>query len=466
VTLNPTARARFAEGYQVARRFAADGLALFGSLLLLALYLLPNVASPSLLVKIPNVLTTSLVIVIGSMAFVGWNVARRTPLDAIFVGWIFLAFASHIFATIVLDRQLPDVSLYGYVVFILAMWAAFRAGFAIVKISPGFGPIALCLALVFVLLLSAGLGIAQAVGPFRVQATELATKFTASEANVLEGAMNGRPTGIFGGPNLLGYANFIGALTAISFGVVYARRAKWWHILGIMSLLGVFGFGILEAQSRTWVVLFAFAVLGYGLALRRLGASHGAMATFVVLFLGVAAGGFVTFQIGKLNYVEGTLKRSIMEDESLRIRQQAYEMAANIAVDIAPLGTGVGQANQERLMYQSGYDRYWVIGVDNEWVNMYLAHGVWGPALVALFFVAGFRGVAPARRSPNPASSLVGWLATFILWAGLLVSVGGVRIAKYESGIFVTLILGAAFGSAEPTVRFPNVRLDARKAAA
>lgn len=435
------------------RDFAADGLALFGSTILVLLYILPVVLHPTIFVPIPNVLIVGMGVTVASLPFAGAAVLRRTPFDLLFSIWAILVVLSHIYAIVALDRQLQESSMIVYITFVLAMWVAFRAGYAMVTASPTFGPMALMIALVLVLFASAVLGIFQAIGPVKQQAVEFGARFTGSLNNVLEGSAIGRPTGVFGGPNILGYANIVGGVCLVGIGVVYAKVLRPWHVLLIMATLGVFGLSTLLAQSRTSLAVFCLVVFGFGIALRRLGAHRASMATYVALCLAVGSVGMVVMQESKLDYVGDTLTNDISKDSSVLYRQQTLKMAANIASDIAPLGTGVGQANQEQMVRLPGYDRYWTMAVDSEWINAYLAHGVWGPLFIGMFFVYGFRGAARARRSLRPVARMLGSVATTALLVNLIVGFGGVRIGKYETGIFIALLLGAAFAASDEDLR-------------
>lgn len=455
MTLDAKGLRRFRIDREAVRRFVADGLALFGSLALLGLYILPLVFRPTIFVPVPNAFFVSSTIVVFGIGFAGWSVFQRTAFDSVFFIWAVLAAASHIYAVSVLDRQLSEVWLYIHLVFVLTMWMSYRAGFAIVKVSPTFGPIALLVALLFTLLCSATLGILQAVGPVRVAAVELGLKFSGSVANVLEGATYGRPTGVFGGPNILGYANVVGSLCLAAIGTAYARVAKPLHVFLIMGGLGVFGYSTLLSQSRISLAVYVLIVLLYGLALRRYGAPRSALGAYVALLFAVGVVGMSAFQLAKLSYVEGTFQNDITKDSSLLVRQEALKMAGDIAVEIAPLGTGVGQVNQESLLIKRGYDRYWTIGVDNEWVNIYLAHGVWGPVFLAVFFVLAFRATSRARHSLLAAGRLIGIVATTLLVANFILGFTGVRIAKYDTGIYLTVILGAAVAAAGQPSRRP-----------
>ena len=433
--------------YEAARRFAADGLALFGALAIFALYVAPVFLHPNILVPIPNVLIFGVALIVGGLAFVGPLALRRTPMDLLFAFWLILAIASHVYATTLLDRQLlPDV-LYTYLVFILSVAVSFRAGFAIVKISPAFGPIALLMGLIFVLFCSAFLGILQSVGPVKQQAVNFATNLGASSAKILEGASNGRSTGVFGGPNIQGYANVVGSMCTIAVGIALARVSRPWHVLLVMAVLGVFGYSTLLCQSRTSIALFCVAVMVYGLALRRLGSSRASLATYIVLCLAVGGGGMIVFQTSKLTYVESTFQTDITKDESIIFRQRAILMAANIAGDIAPLGRAEGQVNQTDTESARGYDRYWTFGVDNEWINIYLTHGVLGPVLIALFYFLGFRASLRAQKSLHTPTRMIGLAATLSLALALFFSISGVRVAKYETAIFLSVILGGAFAA-------------------
>ena len=449
-----------AETFEAVKGLAGDALALFGSLVLFLLYIVPVTLRPTVLVPVPNVLTFSIVLVVGSLPFVGMRAMRRTPFDYLFLVWMLMAVVSHVYATTALARQLPDTSLFTYLAFIAAAWASFRAGFALVTVSPRFGPIAIAISMLFILTCSATLSIFQGVGPFKQAAFDLAGRFSDTKNNLLEGAVVGRPTGMFGGPNILGYANCIGVLVLVAIGVTFARNSKPWHVLLIMATLGVFGYSTLLAQSRSSLVIYVLAVAAYGFFLRRRGASNASLSTFALLFVTVGLVGVSAFQFAKLSYVENTFSNDIQKDGSYLLRQKALSMAADIAVEVAPLGTGVGQANQANLMAPTGYDRYWTIGVDNEWVNIYLSHGVWGPALMAFFFVFGFRGALRIRKSPRTGAQLVGVIVLAILAMSFVISFTAVRFAKYETVVYTCVFLGAAFASADRLPRRPDALAD------
>jgi len=68
----------------------------------------------------PNVFLPSIVVIVGSLIFLGSQAFTITRLDYVFVLWFTLAYASHIYATMILDRSMRPGVLDGVVLLILA----------------------------------------------------------------------------------------------------------------------------------------------------------------------------------------------------------------------------------------------------------------------------------------------------------------------------------------------------------
>jgi hypothetical protein len=434
------------------RTFFANGLVLASFPILIGLYLVPSFFGQPL---VPNVIGPAIAIIVLSTLFVGVRAFTVTTFDYLFFAWVGLAVASHIYANAILTRGLPDSMLYLNVGFIVSMILMFRAVFCLSLVSPDFATRVFVATMIGFLSLAAVLGLMERFGPNPQAAINLASALAPVKAKVLEGATYGRPTSIFGGPNLLGFSDSVLTCFALGWGLTGIRRINYLKVMAVMALFAFATISALASQSRSTILLMAFFPLVFGIQLRRRAADQTNTALFAAFLAIGVLGVLYVLQNGRYDYLTSVQNTGIQNDLSYQVRVKALSQVSNVAADLAPLGSGEAQANNPHLEYTLGYDRYGTLGVDNEWANAYEGFGVWGPLFLIALFGVWMAYDARLRGDPRLCANLIFYTSAAFLVLILVLSPGAVRVMKYETAGFAYAILGclAAWHTLTPRVK-------------
>jgi hypothetical protein len=420
--------------------YFANALILAGFPLLIGLFLLPGfLAKPPLF----NVVLPSMAIIVLSMLFVGIRAFTVTPFDYLFVGWGALAIASHIYANAYLNRSLSDTYLYVNASFILSMALMFRAVFCLILINPAYSTRVFVITVIGFLCATAVIGLMERFGPNAPGAIRLSTLLAPRKEKVLEGAGEGRPTSVFGGPNLLGFADCVLTCFALAWGMTAIRKINYVKVIAVMGLFALASLSALASQSRSTILLMAIFPLIFGIQLRRRASDQANTALFAAMLLVGVIGMLYVFQKNRFDYLTSVSHTGIAHDISYETRLQALSEVARISPEIAILGSGVAQSNNPHIEYTQGYDRYGTLGVDNEWANAFEAFGVWGPLFLIVLFGVWVAQAVRLRGDPRGDAALIAYASLIFLGLILVVSPGAVRVMKYETAGFTFTLLGA-----------------------
>jgi|GEM_PF-3474036 len=418
--------------------------ALFATSLILVLSVVQTIGSFS---NIPNTIPPSILVVVGSMIFIGSKALSITRLDWIFGVWLLLAFASHIYATCVLGRDdfRPD-TLNSIVYFILDCYLLYRAVFCIVLVNPKNGSL-LIVGMLVVILCGVGiLGVMQRYGPGKSFAITVGSHLSRTPKSVVDAAAISRPTGVYEGPNMLGYAVSIMVCCVLGWSMIDLPKITLWKTFTVTGLCGLAIFAALASQSRQTVLILALCPIFFGLQLIRFARDRRTVFLFSVLSLvGLTAGGVIVLK-SKSDYLASVSHTGIQHDVSFEVRVMALQQLKEIAIEIAPFGAGISQVNYPNGELTQGYNHFTVIDIDNEWANIYEAFGVWGPLFLMTLFLCWYRHAASLLNSHHPEARAIARIALWILLLDVLISPSGVRVFKLDPACFAFIFLGAASG--------------------
>ncbi len=420
--------------------YLANALILAGFPALFIFFLLPTIMARE---AIPNVVWPASAIVLVSLLFLGSRAFIVTTFYYLIAAWLALSVLSHLYALGVLDRALEPYYLYANLGFVLAMALVYRAVFCMVLINPRFATRVFVATVIFALSGAAVLGLMQRYGPGADWAMKFATRFAPAKDKVLEGIQNGRPTSIFGGPNLLGFADTILACFALAWGLTDIKRITPPKVMLVMALLGLATMSAVASQSRSTVLLLLPFPVIFGIQLRRRAENQFNTVLLCALVVISSLGFLFVLQTGRFDYLYSVRHTGISHDLSYTVRVQAIGQLERISPEIAPLGSGIGESNIPHMDYTLGYDRYSTIGVDNEWANAFEAFGVWGPIWLLLFFGVWARYLYRLRGDRRYDPAFIFYLGATLLVSIVILSPASVRVLKYDTGGFLFFELGA-----------------------
>lgn len=392
---------------------------------------------------IPNVFWIAPGVVVASMLVLGSKAMARTPFDIFFVIWAALALGSHIFATEVLKRGLDQGYLFGNLAFIFSMAALYRAVFCLILLNPKYSTRALFITLGSLLVGAVVIGLMEKFGPGKDWAMKFSALVSPLTVDALDAASVDRPSSIFAGPNLLGYADTVLACIALGWGFTETRRTSLWKAAAVIVLICLAIFSAFVAQTRSTIILLLVFPVIYGIQLRRKAADQRTVMLFIALLFAAVIGIGSLLESGKFSYIKEVSQIGLAKDPSYRVRLEVLHDLERVAVEIAPFGTGVGQANSRNVESTTGFSRYNSIGIDNEWANAYQEFGVWGPLFVGVFALVWWRQSVMMSRDGQPESRLAPCIAVCLLLSMLLLSPSAVRLLKYETSGYTFVLLAA-----------------------
>ena len=422
------------------RGYLSNAIILAAFPIIIGLFLLPGFfAKPAL----PNVIWPSAAVIVLSLLFLGSRTFTITTFDYLFVIWGALAICSHIYALAVLNRGLGEPYLILNAGFILSMTLLFRAILCLILMNPPFATRVFVATVIGCLCATALLGLVERYGPNAAAAIKLATVLAPNKEKVLEGASGNRATSVFGGPNLLGYADSVLTCFALGWGLTRIRDISYVKVIAVMALFALAAVSALASQSRSTLILMAVFPLAFGIQLRRRATDQLNTALFAGLLAVGVLGLLYVLQTGRFDYLTSVKNTGIRNDLSYRVRVEALSQVARISPDIAVIGSGVAQSNNPHMEYMLGYDRYGTLGVDNEWANAFEAFGVWGPLFLVVLFGVWVAQAMRLRGDPHYDANLIFYISISLLALILVLSPGAVRVLKYESSGFTFSVLGA-----------------------
>lgn len=410
--------------------------------------ILPNVYSVEVLsVRFPNILTWSVVYILVSLVYVGRRALRMTVVDVVVYLWMLLATASHLYASIFLERLMFEQYLLGYLIFLVSMWSAYRVTFAAVILRPSVAIKFFQNTLLIIFMVGGVMGILQTFGSIGPAVTSFAASFSGIGRNVLEGAGTGRPTAWYGGPNIFGFFNALGVAVLAGWTMARARTINNAQTAFILAGLATLTYSTVNSQSRTAVfsIIVTLAILLVTLLRAK---QYAKVITAVAI-----VGGIVTLAIvlggDRFSYLTGTFEQDLTRDSSYLVRQLSFVKLAGVANEAAVLGLGVSQVNNPAILGISGYDYFYVPGVDNEWANIYQAHGVMGVVLILSLYLTIARLALANIRDAELRVRTLGYQAMSILVVLAVNSPAAVRMGKGETAGIMFAFMGILAGVRE-----------------
>jgi hypothetical protein len=390
----------------------------------------------------PPVFILSLGVIYVAYLFAGPRVLGRTALDWIFLLWFLLSLTSYFSMAYDLNRIIRENDFINFSLFLFPAWAVYRALYALTILHPRVAINTLLVSLGICLLGTAFLGILQSQGPLRVWATEFAFKYGIGSTNILAGASEvvDRPTAVFGGPNIFGFVNTIGAAICCGTALAMGRRLKEWQALVSLAALAVFAYANVNSQTRSAVFLISLL----GLAVMTLIVRTGKVRVMVIAgmaFILVVLGMVATARSGNYSYLTSIFETGLANDESYRIRAASAERVAILAPDIAKIGAGQDQWAQT---LNTNYD-YYAQGnnaADNAFVFAFFVLGVPGVIHMILMHAVALWMVLKLKIDEKGFLARLKYCSVLIISLFIVVTPVAIRHAKLETFVFFVMILG------------------------
>jgi len=391
----------------------------------------------------PNVFLPSIVVIVGSLIFLGSQAFTITRLDYVFVLWFTLAYASHIYATMILDRSMRPGVLDGVVFFILAMYLFYRAVFSLILVSPKIGSRLYIAILVAFLTGAAVLGLLQRYGPGAGTALAIGSALSAAPTDVAMSSQGDRTSGVFAGPNVLGYANSVLVCLVLGWAMAGIGRIGPWKTFSVMFICGLAFLSVLASQSRSTLLALPLCPLFFGYLLVRFARDRRAVFVFGMLCVfGLLGMGFV-LQRSRSTYLEGISHTGLTHDFSYEDRVRALGQLEQFAYAIAPFGAAVSEANNPYGAHLTGFGYYNTVEVDNEWANSYEAFGVWGPLWLCVLGLTFFQLIRAGFNDQHEEYRALARIAMWICIFLVIFSAGSVRIFKNDTAGFIFSVFAA-----------------------
>lgn len=390
----------------------------------------------------PPVFLISLFVVFCARILAGPKVLGRTALDWIFLAWFLLSLASYFNMAYSLNRIVRENDFIAFSLFLLPAWSVYRALYAMTVMHAKVAVNTLLISVGGCLLGTAVLGILQAEGPLRVWATEFAYTYGAGSTNILIGASElvSRPTSVFGGPNLFGFVNTIGAAICCGTALAMGKRLKEWQALIALGALAVFAYANVTSQTRSSVFLIALLGLAVMVLIVRTGKVR-VMVVAGMAFLLVIIAMVATARSGNYSYLTSIFETGFENDVSYQLRAESAGKVSMLAQDIGQLGAGQDQFAQS---LNTGYD-YFAQGnnaADNAFVFAFFVLGVPGVVHMILLHFFAIWMVLRLNIDGQGFIARLKYCAAIIITLFIVVTPVAIRHAKLETFIFFVMILG------------------------
>jgi hypothetical protein len=393
---------------------------------------------------LPNFVGPGILVILGSIMLVGKRALTITSFDYFFFGFIFLSVTSHIFADEFLYRSLGLGVLQTNVQFILEMAVLFRTFYCLVYISPKLGSKMFFGGCMATFLLVCLLGVTQRFGPGKATAIHIGSGLTLSSYRVFIAAtQENRASGVFSNPNILGYVACILAAFALGWGLTELKKLKPWKTVAVILLIGLSFLTVVACQSRQSLIPLVFApvIFAVGVQLRSLDIRN--IVVLGVLFAIAGAGLTIAISESKSNYLTSITKTGLKRDASVKAREGELKKLVAVDGEIAAGGVGQSMSNVSEMLMLSEHSYYNTGEIDSEWGNIFEAFGIWGPVLLAIFYVMTVLDSRYVFRLPDSDAKMIALISFGFLAVNLALTISAVRVSKLESGGFTFMMLGA-----------------------
>jgi hypothetical protein len=393
---------------------------------------------------IPNVVAPSCWVILGAMTLVGSRALMITSFDYYFLGFMLLSVTSHIFANEFLFRQLGMTELEGNFKYILTVLLVYRAHFCMVYLAPKIGSRLLIASEITVLTFVSLLGIVQRFGPSKATAIHLGGAITIYGQQISDAAtVFNRPSGVFTNPNILGYSACVLTAFVLGWGLERVNMIRPWKTAAVVVLLSIAILCSVACQSRQSFAVLVFTPIVFAIGVR-LNAKDGKNMAVLSVLVAVAAFGLVTAATStKSDYFTHVFSKGVKKDESYLARTEEYKKLQQISTEIAAGGTGQSMSNVNEVLLASEHSRYNTEVIDSEWGNMFQAFGVWGPLLLAIFFLLTARDTRQIWQIDDPDARMIAIASAMLLGVNLMLTAAAVRVSKFETSMFTFELLGA-----------------------
>lgn len=391
----------------------------------------------------PPVFLLSLGVICVAARLKGARVFGRTAIDWLFLAWFFLVLASFFNMAYIHNRIVRENDFINFFLWFLApAWTVYRAIYAMTILNPKVTVNTLLISMGSCLLGTAVLGILQGQGPLREWATMFAYNYGVGSFNILLGASEliDRPTSVFGGPNLFGFVNTIGAAICCGTALAMGRRLKEWQALISLAALAVFAYANVNSQTRSSVFLIALLGLGVMTLIVRTGKVR-VMILAGMAFVLVIVAMVATARSGNYEYLTSIFETGLENDVSYQLRATSAGKVATLAPDIAILGAGQDQFAQS---LNTNYD-YFAQGnnaADNAFVFAFFVLGVPGVVHMVLLHLMALYMVLRLKIDDQGFIARLKYCSAIVVTLFIIVTPVAIRHAKLETFIFFVYLLG------------------------
>jgi hypothetical protein len=371
----------------------------------------------------------------------GRSVWTRHIFDVWFAVWLLLALCSQLWASTVLYRVFSLEDTKSVVLTVFSPWLMFRSFFALGFCYPRTVPRQAINAMLVALGFLTFIGVCQWIGPGPVKSLAGAIAIVLSPNRFdIEGNENlfgsvMRVQSFAASPTYFGY--YCSVAVSLVCGIIVARRQnldeKW--ALKMIPLLFFYLIGMVAAQARLTLGFCIVAIVYTGYICFKAGKPKpGAM---IILFLSIGlVGTLAKLDESRRDYLlsifqQGSSASSPVADTSVTVRAQSFENAWNNRNRLATLGAGWTERSVITKT-QSGDIFDTANGVDNSWMNAFIANGI--PGVLHFFFllVLSYRVVIDRRWDKVPNVAVYRWICMFLFLNFALMSAGATRYAKID----------------------------------
>jgi len=370
----------------------------------------------------------------------GRSVFTRHIFDVWFGIWLILALCSQMWASTVLYRVFGLEDTKSILLTVFSPWLLFRAFYAMSFCYPRNLPKQAVNAMLFFLGFMTFIGICQWMGPGPVKriagviAENLSPNRFEIEANEnLFGSIM-RVQSFTASPTYFGF--YCSVAVSIVCGIIVAKRKdmdeKW--ALKIIPLLFFYFMGMVAAQARLTLFFSGLAIVyTCYICFKSNKARPGGM---ILAFMAIGSIGVMAkLDESRREYLfsilKGNFSRQVSEDVSVSVRAQSFENAWNNRNKLATLGAG--WTERSVLTREQSGDIYDTAnGVDNSWMNAFIANGIPGVMHFFFFLYMSYRIVVDRRFDKIPSIAVYRWICMFLFLNFALMSAGATRYAKID----------------------------------
>lgn len=391
----------------------------------------------------------------------GRAVFTRHYLDVVFGVWLVLGLVSQLWASVELYRVFGIADNRDLIATIFSPWLLFRAFYALGYCFPKVVPKHLILSMLGSLGFMCFIGLLQWQGPGPTKtiaetiARTLSPNYGMIDVN-LSLETGSRIQSFTHSPTHFGF--YCSIAVCVICGWIVSERKRTNQRQAILGTMGILFFmaGIAAGQARLSMVFSVLAILLCCLIFVR---QRNFVASGMII-ASLVAGFYVLFtraEASQTSYLtqlgQGGIQRGVREDESLKMRARSFSNAWEHRDKLALLGAGWTARNMNSFLHTGDiYDA--ANGVDNSWMNAFVANGVLGIVLVVFLLYLTGRMALDRRFDDIVQIRVLRWICIFLWLNFLLTSFMATRYAKVDQMSLLIVWFAAMAGVSGVITRY------------